>query len=381
MTRVANRAISVQVLEGHKAVATIADEWNALVGDSFTAAFSGPAWYQAWLDAYQPESIALITARDAARLVGVLPFGRTRTDSRGLYMTIVCPFARGDYQPPIVDPAVAETALPAMLGTAFDYFGKRGVYWWPNIPDTDPSLAILRSVLSSRGMPYVEERETAPRLSINGADFAQVEMGWPSSHRKDVRRQRKRLAEKGPVSIWRPSTLAEAEPVLEEFFQVHDERWLSQGFPGLFQNPVQRRHFKAVLRRLWGQGVDFSTLRCGDAHVSYHFGFFAGGWIQWYRPSFRAEYQGFSPSKIHVAMLIEEACQSHHKGFDFLLGAEAYKDNWTNDALDVVSIHAGFHKWAPSYFWFTRGKPYLRKHFQMQYLRARAWMQKRLKRG
>ena len=291
-------------------------------------------------------------------------------------MSIVCPFARGDYQPPIVDPTRVEAVLPVLLDAAFHHFGKRGVYWWPNIPENDPGLSVLRATLASRGMPYVEERETAPRLAINGGDFAQVEQGWTSSHRKDVRRQRKRLAEKGPVSIWRPASVAEAEPVLEEFFQVHDAKWLSQGFPGLFQDPLQRNHFQAVLKRMWGRGVHFSTLRCGDTHISYHFGLFAGGWIQWYRPSFRVEFQGFSPSKIHLAMLIEDACQANLQGLDFLLGAEGYKDVWTNETREVVSIHAGFHEWRPAYLWFSRGKPYMRQRFQLQYLRARAWVQK-----
>jgi CelD/BcsL family acetyltransferase involved in cellulose biosynthesis len=228
-------------------------------------------------------------------------------------------------------------------------------------------------------MPYVEEREMAPRVRFNGADYATVEQGWSSSHRKDIRRQRKRLAEKGPVSIWHPSSVEEAEPVLAEFFQVHDEKWLSQGFPGKFQDPQQRSHFQALLRRLWGRGLHFSTLRCGDTHVSFHFGFFSGGWIQWYRPSFRVEFSGYSPSKIHIAMLIEEACQLQQNGLDFLLGAEGYKDIWTNETGEVVSIHAGFHTWAPSYFYFTRGKPYLRQRFQLVYMRAQAWIQKKRK--
>jgi CelD/BcsL family acetyltransferase involved in cellulose biosynthesis len=367
--------ISIQILEGREAIERIADDWDALVGDTYTSAFSGPAWYLAWLDAFKNTPVT-ITARADGRLVGVLPLARVRMDARGLYLSIVCPFARGDYQPPIVDPTIVEAVLTEMLQAAFHRFGRRGVYWWANLPDDDPGLSVLRSVLSSHGMPYVEERESAPRLCIDGRNFSEVEQGWAASHRKDIRRQRKRLAEKGPVSIWRPASVAEGEPVLKEFFEVHDAKWLSQGFPGMFRDPRHRLHFQALLKRMLGRGLHFSTLRCGDTHISYHFGFFAGGWIQWYRPSFRLEFQGFSPSKIHVAMLIEEACQAGQQGLDFLLGAEAYKDIWTNETREVVSIHAGFHKWSPSYFWFSRGKPYMRQRFQWQYLRARAWVQK-----
>jgi CelD/BcsL family acetyltransferase involved in cellulose biosynthesis len=369
--------ISVQVSEGKSALEAISNEWENLVGDSFTAAFSHPGWFFAWLDAFPPKKIAVVTARDGNRLVGVLPLARFRTDARGLYFTEVAPLARGDYQPPIVAPEWVSSALPAMLDAAFAHFGRKGVFWWPNIPVTDPSVPVLRDYLQAHNMPYVEDREVAPRLRLDGCDFAAAEKIWSSSHRIDIRRQRKRLAEKGPVSLWQPATLAEAQLALTEFFRVHDEKWLAQGFPGMFQRPEAQRHFRAIFERLWGHGLLFSTVRCGDIDVSYSVSFFAGGWVQWYRPSYRSEFHNFSPSKIHIALLVEEACRLHWQGVDLLLGEEPYKNTWTNDKMEVVSFHAGFSKWAPSYLWFTRGKPYVKQKLVIHYMRAQAWLQKR----
>jgi CelD/BcsL family acetyltransferase involved in cellulose biosynthesis len=372
--------VSVQLSKGKEAIESLANEWEELIGDSSTSVFSKPGWFLAALDTFPARRLVVITARSGDRLVGVLPLVRKRTDARGLYLTLVTPPARGDYNSPIVHPEFAHESLPAMLKSAFQYFGRHGVYWFPNIPATDPSLDILRSFFASERMHWVEEKETAPRLRLDGLDFTTVEKSWPSSHRRDVQRQRKRLAEKGKVSIWQPESLAEAEPVLQEFFRVHDDKWLAQGFPGVFQDPKQRQYFQAILRRLWGNGVHFSTLRCGSTDVSYHFGFFSGGWIQWYRPTYRPEFAGFSPSKIHIAMLIEQECDLRWKGFDFLLGTEPYKVVWCNEQVDVVNIHSGFHSWAPSYFWFSRGKPIVRQRLQLTYMKTRAWLQKRQKR-
>jgi CelD/BcsL family acetyltransferase involved in cellulose biosynthesis len=369
--------ISVQVSEGESALRAIAKEWETLVGKSFTAAFSNPGWFFAWLETFRPRKIAVVTARDGDRLVGILPLARFRTDARGLYFTEVAPLARGDYQPPVVAPEWASTALPAMLDAAIAHFGRWGVFWWPNIPVTDPSLPVLRDYFKSHKMPFVEDGEVAPRLRLDGRDFAAAEKLWSSSHRVDVRRQRKRLAEKGPVSLWQPATLAEAEPVLLDFFKVHDEKWLAEGFPGMFQLPEQRQHFQAIFRHLFGKGLLFSTVRCGDIDVSYGVAFFAGDWVQWYRPSYRSEYHNFSPSKIHIALLVEEACRLGWQGVDFLLGEEPYKKVWSNDKMEVVSIHAGYSEWAPSYFWFSRGKPYVKERLAVRYMRARAWLQKR----
>ncbi|MGA2717066.1 MAG: hypothetical protein ABSG41_28605, partial [Bryobacteraceae bacterium] len=86
----------------------------------------------------------MITAREGDRLIGVLPLSRTRTDARGMYFRQVAPIARADYQPPVVVPELAAEALPAMLDAAVRHYGRRGVYWWPNVPRTDPSLELLR---------------------------------------------------------------------------------------------------------------------------------------------------------------------------------------------------------------------------------------------
>ena len=370
--------IAIQVLRGAQALETIAPEWERLVEGSFSSAFSQPAWHRAWVDTYQPDNVAVITARDNGRLIGVIPLSRTRTDAKGLYLRQVALIARGDYLPLVVVPEAAAEALPAMLDAAVKHYGRQGVYWWQNLPSTDPSIGLLRDYFRSRKMPWVESTEVAPRLRLDGRDFETVEKDWTSSHRKDVRRQTKRLAaEKGPVSLWLPSSIEEADPVLTEFFRVHDEKWLSQGFPGMFQSSAQQAHFRAVLRRLWGKGLHFSTVRCGDIDVSYQFGFFAGGWLQWYRPSYRTEFGVYSPSKIHIGLVVEEACRNGWNGVDFLLGEEPYKNLWANDSMEVTSFHAGFHEWAPSYWWFTRGKPYARDRLLLHYMRVKAWLQKR----
>jgi len=372
--------ILVEVSEGRSAVEALAKEWDVLVGDTFTSAFAQSAWYLAWLDAFQPSKIAVITAREGGRLVGLLPLSRARTDVRGLYFTQISSIARGNYESPIVNSEFASAVLPTMLDTAISHFGRRGAFWWPNMPVTDVSAGLLRSWFASHNMPYIEEKEVAPRLRLNGRNFEEVEKEWTSSHRKDVRRQHKRLiADKGPVSLWVPSSLEEAEPVLTEFFRVHDEKWISQGFPGMF-TPELQRHFRAILRRLWGPSLHFSTVRCGETDVSYLIGFFAGGWLQYYRPTYRPEFGVYSPSKIHVGMIVEEACRRKWMGVDFLLGGYPYKYTWANETMEVTTFTAGFHKWAPSYLWFTRGKPWAKQRFTGAYNGTKMWLQKTLRR-
>ena len=103
--------ISIDVLEGQKPLTAIAPEWDALVPESFTAAFARSPWLLAWIETFVPQRIVTVTARAQGRLVGILPLARYRTDARGLYFRQVTPAARGDYVTPVVVPALVPHAV------------------------------------------------------------------------------------------------------------------------------------------------------------------------------------------------------------------------------------------------------------------------------
>ena len=367
---------SIEILVELSRQKAIAEEWDAAVPASFAAILSQSAWYYAWQDAFPQKRSAIVTAREDGRLVGVLPLAQIRTDARGLYFSQVTTFTGADYQAPVVASTASASVLPTMLDAAVEHFGKRFVYWWANLPTSDPSSMTLSSHLRSRGMRMVEEYRVAPRLNIAGRAYTEVEAAWAPSHRTDVRRQKKRLAAIGAVSLWEPATPAEARAALQEFFTVHDEKWLSQGQPGRFQDVRQRAHFSAIVHRLWGRGLHFSIVRCGDVNVSFGLGFFSDGWIQWYRPTYRRDYQNLSPGKVHIALLVEEACRRGWRGIDFLQGAEAYKLQWSNDEIRTVDYYGTFRPWSLQYRWFTQGKPYVRDRIGPLYARTRMRIQK-----
>jgi CelD/BcsL family acetyltransferase involved in cellulose biosynthesis len=367
---------SIELLKNRADRERIAEEWNAAVPHSFAATFSQPAWYFAWEDAFPPRESIIVTARESGRLVGILPLSRVRTDARGLYFPQITNFMGGDYQLPVVSSGANPHVLPMMLDAALEHFGRGFLYWWANLPASEPTASALASHLRSRGMQLFEQCQVAPRLDFLGRSYPEIEAGWAPSHRTDVRRQKKRLAAKGALSFWEPADLEAARALLEEFFVVHDEKWLSQGQPGRFQDPRQRAHFRAIVDRLWGRGLHFSTLRCGDVNVSFGFGFLSDGWVQWYRPTYRTDYQNLSPGKVHIALLVEEACRRGWKGVDFLQGAEGYKLQWSNQEMRTVDYFATFRPWSPAYQWFTRVKPYLRERVGPFFAQTKARLQK-----
>lgn len=364
------------VLRTREDITQLAPMWYALVEGTEGESFSSPWWYLAWLEAFPVDALAVVTAHEDGELVGVLPLGRTRTDWRGLFFPRVAPFARGDFQPPIMAPDRTATLLPQMLDLGRAALGKRHGLWWPNLREDSGELDIVRAYCRERAMPWIEECEPAPRLEIRGRTLEAVERAWAASHRGDVRRQRRRLEATAPLTIWEPRTIDEALPVLDDFFCVHDAKWLTQGYPGRFADPANRNHFRAVLSNMLGRGAHFSALAVGDTNVSYIFGFLVGGWLQVYRPTFRPEFSNFSPSKVHLGMLLERGCAEGWHGIDFLLGAEPYKLQWSDKVVETTTITAGSSAYAPSYHWYGRARPALKNRYAAKLLRAKGMVQR-----
>jgi CelD/BcsL family acetyltransferase involved in cellulose biosynthesis len=368
-------SLSITILEGESAMESIATEWDEAVPASFTTTLSQSSWYLAWLQSFPPKRAVAVVARENNVLVGLLPMAMIKADARGLYFRQATTFAGGDYQSPVIANGRGPEVLTALLDAALEYFGRRIVYRFASIPETDLAARILPSHLSARGLVVTEQVQTAPRLSIGGRTYSQIESTWSPSHRTDVRRQRKRLMTLGPLSLWRPQKLADAQEFLEEFFVVHDEKWLSQGQPGRFRDPAERKHYAQIVNRMWGRGLHLSALRSGEKNISYGLGFISDNWLQWYRPTYKTAFHNLSPGKVHIAMLLEEACQNHWNGFDFLTGAEAYKLQWSNEVMKVVDYYASFSAALPAFQWFTRGKPYMRDQVGPMYAKLRAKLQ------
>ncbi len=324
---------------------------------------NGPGWALAWLDAYPEHAPVVFVARIDKKAVGLLAMTEVKGDARDLFIPRICPLAPGvtDYQRPLVRPEVAADVLPALLDAVRARFGRRRLLWWPNLPSDDPLAPIMRDYFRGRAMPFVETVQEAPRLDFNGRDFAAIQASWTSKHRVDARRRWRKLeTEVGPPGIWTPSTEAEAEAFLEEFFQVHDEKWRRQGHPGIFGAPAVRRHYHAMVKRMLNRGLHISALRSGSINISFHVGFLSGGWLQWYRPSYRWQYDNFSPSKLHIHALIEQGVADGWTGFDFLLGDEKYKFSWSNDVRQVTSFFAANRRNA-EFLWFSEWRPKVRQ--------------------
>jgi CelD/BcsL family acetyltransferase involved in cellulose biosynthesis len=369
-----------ETLTARSEIDSVRPAWLELTNGSFARPFIQPAWFEAWSSAFPTHPLTLFTARYQSRLVAVIPLAKAMGTLPNLFVPFIAPPARGDYQPLVVDPAYAGEVVPRLLDTVLKHYRSYSTFLLPHLPLTDPALPAIRDWIVQRGLPSAEATETAPRLALHGMTYEELERSWPPKQREEVRRRFRRLSELGEVSLWIPESLEEALPVLEEFFDVHDQKWISQNQPGRFQDRRQREHFRQILIQLWNSGALFTTMRCGSINVSFHFGFLADGWIQCFRRTYRLDYHKYSPGMLHLTMLAQQVAQNGGQGLDFLMGEEPYKYRWANESFTATDVLFARSASAIPYLWLTKGKPATKRRAGRLYANLQVALQK-LRRG
>jgi CelD/BcsL family acetyltransferase involved in cellulose biosynthesis len=368
--------ISTQVLVTRSEIEDIKDEWLALAAKfPQYATMNGPDWVEAWLNAYDSAKYCVITARIGDELVGLIHLNARRGRYIDFFIRRICPLGAGavDYQRPLVRSDLSNIVLPILISRAMDYYGRNKLFWFPNIPIEDKFLEVLKEYCSNNKMAIHQDTSRSYQTLLEGKDFNEIKRSWGSSAgRGTLRRLRKIEKESGPVELWFPQTFGEVKTFLDEFFEVHDDKWNKQGYPPLFGGAGIRRHYYALAKQMWPDRLRLSAIRCAGVNISYQIGFISGEWLQGYRTTYRWDYRSYSPSKIHMLRLMEHASHEGLKGYDHLLGDEPYKLEWASEEKTVVSVYtsAGFLKL--DFLWFSTLRPMVGRWAQIAAARARA---------
>jgi len=375
--------VEVRVLEGEE-IREARSDWIALLPDARWAFFLRPEWCHLTWEAFAPGARnRLHVALDDGRVMGILPTSTHRMNRFGLFLPVTEGFAgaRGDYSTPICGHPPRRDVVRALLDSALDSARDSGTLILSNLPVETGVPTLVDEFLSERGLLY-QRREAHTSWMPVPQTIAEAEAGMKKKLRTDVRRQIRRLEEAvGPIRLHVVTHRDEARALLPDMFEMHDRRWLAIGVPRTFSDPAARGHYEKMVAELWDQGIHFSVLYAGDRAVAFHFGMVCAGFLLYYKPTFDPELQAYSPGKIHLRFLLDDAVARGLRGIDFLQGAEGYKQDWTSQETECVSFLIRTRPLSPSHAWLTRGRPWLEQRVGPLYNRWSARIQAVLRRG
>lgn len=195
--------------------------------------------------------------------------------------------------------------------------------------------------------------ETDPTSYVSRAKYE----NWEAYHRsldgdlrREVRRTRRRLAEKGEL-IFEPSVESTQRAAVIDWILQQKGQWLSEAKrhnPWL-QAPEYRDFLVAMATTTAPTGqLLVSALRLDDRIVAATLHRVdrtrLEGLLTVFDPAFRA----YGPGQIILEECLKLAFAQNHD-LDFRLGAESYKNEWTDGSCDVFSYEFGISRWGAFY--------------------------------
>jgi CelD/BcsL family acetyltransferase involved in cellulose biosynthesis len=166
-----------------------------------------------------------------------------------------------------------------------------------------------------------------------------------SKARKQDRSKLARLSEFGEVSLAEPKTPADIEQMMQTLFEQKSEALDGKGIADLFAAPGRREFFLdlATNPRMRDR-IHVSALQVGPSLAAINFGFEFRQQYALYVVSYDRSFARRSPGVIHLNRLIERAIERGMTEFDFLVGEQRLKLEWT-DRETPLHDHLSASSW------------------------------------
>ncbi len=197
------------------------------------------------------------------------------------------------------------------------------------------------------GQSVEPSSDGSPVLALDRFENFDALLGACSAnHRGEVRRRRRRLAERGEISLW-VAGAADARQALDDWRSnargAYHELWADRDR----RNTVWRDGFDAFADRVIADGLaggwaHYAVLAVDGEPIAWHLGLADRERLYWWIPIHRREWDGFAPGKVLLAAIVERLCELRWRELHFLTGAHAYKMAWRPTFCDlrVVRWHA-----------------------------------------
>jgi CelD/BcsL family acetyltransferase involved in cellulose biosynthesis len=320
----------------------LAQEWNDLLDESLTnVPFLRYEFQHTWWETrgggeWPQAGLVLVLAREAGRLVGVAPLFSARNQAGRQALLLLGSVEIADYLDLIVRPADTPAFMEGLLDF-LDHSGPAGlsvaapeavekpwqVLELHNLPETSPTLSLLRDETKKRSWSYEEEHSYhAPSIPLPG-DFETYLCGIDKKQRHEIRRKMRRTAESGSQVRWyiadNPDNLA-AE--VEAFLNLMATEPTKADFLTEAMRGQMQRLCRAAMENGWLQ-LAFLEIDGQKAAGYLNFDYRDSIWV--YNSGIDTRFRDFSPGWVLLGHLLQWANENHKKEFDFMRGEEDYK--------------------------------------------------------
>jgi CelD/BcsL family acetyltransferase involved in cellulose biosynthesis len=339
----------VSGLELHHDFAPLAGEWEALADRARSGPFSTPGWFEAWWQAFGRGQLELMALRRGGELAAVLPLQRRYGVRRALTNwhtpELRLPTADAAARAALLGHVLGGTRLPLLLGMVTAGTGE---------------VADFKSAAAAAGMWTIVRR-------IERSPFVALESGWeryeadlPSQRRRELRRRRRRLEDRGELALEVADGSERLEPLLAEGFAVEGSGWKAEEGTAIESRPETRLFYARVARWAADRGsLRLAFLRLDGRAIAFHFTIEEGGSAYQLKGGYDPALRALAPGTLLIREMLAWAFERGLETYEFLGADEGFKLDWTSSTRERLSVQAFPRSAAGSLGWsaFAYGRP------------------------
>lgn len=309
-------------------------------------------WLATWWEIFgKDRELHILVAREGAEVIGIAPLLKRRVNHYG-----VLPFNRLEFLASGEDEAdeicseyldfIVRRGREAEVIRAFCRYLLRHGSDWDELLLTDvlaesPNLIALESSSELMGLSFGITREDAAVYVELPADFDAWLNTISPSYRRRIRGDRARAQSAGAEFLAVTSSEGFDE-AFETLIRLHQERWVSRGFPGVFNSERFTSFHRRIARLLLGKGqLALYLLEVKGRPVAAIYDLIYKGRIHYYQSGLdpEAALPVQSPGKLLRSHVIERAITDGCRECDFMKGgADGYKSGWRGASRSLVQV-------------------------------------------
>ena len=336
-------------------------EWNALVEATADEPFYRHEFFRIWVDDFAPEArLRILTLRDeAGALSAVLPLMAERASlygvpARQLGATANPHSCRFDLVAREPEAAAATFLAHLRADKSWD------VLKLTDVPEGGAGWS-LHAAAERAGLPVgTWESLQSPYIPL-AENFEAFMAKLPSKFKANCRRRRRKLEEKGTVTVERVEGGLDLEAKLQEGFDLEASGWKGQRGTAMGQDARTRAFYSELARDAAYKGrLALYFLRLDGRAVAFQFSLEYGGRYFLLKPGYDESLGDCSPGQLLMEDVLRDCHARGLREFDFLGPDMVWKRDWTdyarrhtwlyifNDSTFGRALCAAKFRWAPA---------------------------------
>ena len=305
-------------------------EWERLAQHTNASPFLWPGWIRAWWRAFGKGRLQIFAAYQNGHLVGILPMhqGRGTLSSTTNAETPLFGFV-----------AANEAAVKQLLDALISQRARRIDLYLLHFANVSVSLACSTARASGYRV-ITKSAQRSPYVTIDGTTWKTYESRLRRKFRSELRRRRRRLEEKGRLTLEVSDGSEGLDELLEEGLCIEGSGWKDAEGTSINARPATRRFYVEVAHWAAEYGLlRLAFLRLDGRALAFDFCLEYDKTHYLVKTGYDPTYAKFAPGMVMRYLMLARAFSEGLAIYDFLGVADAWKQEWTSVHRELHFLH------------------------------------------